>query len=119
MGVLERLTFLSFLEGGTIHNDVDSDVFWDIKLVLRKKKSICSNLYALFSFRSYVKSQKSMREEIARASEKPIEKISEEISEMMKLLSAINSGISRNMNITNKLKFEVAKVCIQNLFLSI
>ncbi|KAK2713930.1 nucleoporin p58/p45-like [Artemia franciscana] len=61
------------------------------------------------SFRSYVKSQKSMREEIARASEKPIEKISEEISEMMKLLSAINSGISRNMNITNKLKFEVAK----------
>ncbi len=63
-----------------------------------------------FLHRKYVKNQKSVREQIARMSSKPMYKVLEEVGGLRKLLAQVSHGLQRNASAIEKLKQESAQV---------
>nr|CAG4641186.1 EOG090X0D34 [Eulimnadia texana] len=59
-------------------------------------------------FKKFVKDQKIKKEEVARGSEKGLEKVSQEIEALRKLLATLASGVQRHASLANKLKYDVA-----------
>ena len=60
--------------------------------------------------RKYVKEQKTVRENIARMSSKPMFKVQEEVASMKQLLALVSNGLQRNAIAIDKLKSESAMV---------
>ena len=61
--------------------------------------------------RTYVKKQKTVRENIARMSSTPLFKVQEEVANLRQLLSVVSNGLQRNSIAIEKLKQESAEVC--------
>ena len=57
-----------------------------------------------------MKEQKTVRENIARMSSKPMFKVQEEVASMKQLLALVSNGLQRNAIAIDKLKMESAMV---------
>ncbi|XP_013378989.1 nucleoporin p58/p45 isoform X2 [Lingula anatina] len=61
------------------------------------------------TFKKYVKDEKSVREEIARMSSKPLFKVQEDVQTLRQLLAVVANGLQRNAVTIEKLKMESAQ----------
>ncbi|XP_046555733.1 nucleoporin p58/p45-like isoform X2 [Haliotis rubra] len=59
-------------------------------------------------FQKYVKDEKTVREDIARMSTKPMLKVQEDVAALKQLLSVVSNGLQRNACAVDKLKKEMA-----------
>ncbi|XP_071087145.1 nucleoporin p58/p45-like isoform X2 [Haliotis cracherodii] len=59
-------------------------------------------------FQKYVKEEKTVREDIARMSTKPMLKVQEDVAALKQLLSVVSNGLQRNACAVDKLKKEMA-----------
>ncbi|CAH0389051.1 unnamed protein product [Bemisia tabaci] len=64
-------------------------------------------------FKSFVKTQKSISSEVARASVKPMDKISENVDSMRTLVTTLATSLQKNKSMADKIKAETMK-CFQN-----
>ncbi|XP_067664068.1 nucleoporin p58/p45-like isoform X2 [Haliotis asinina] len=60
------------------------------------------------AFQKYVKDEKTVREDIARMSTKPMLKVQEDVAALKQLLSVVSNGLQRNACAVDKLKKEMA-----------
>lgn len=60
--------------------------------------------------RKFVKNQKSVRENIARMSSKPLYRVQEEVTSLKQLLAAVSTGLQRNAIIIENLKRDSTQV---------
>ena len=72
----------------------------------------CSDsTYSVFiRSRKFVKNEKSVRENIARMSSKPLYRVQEEVASLKQLLSVVATGLQRNASAIDKLKMESVQV---------
>ncbi|GFO47579.1 nucleoporin p58/p45 [Plakobranchus ocellatus] len=61
------------------------------------------------SLQKYVKEEKSVREDIARMSSKPMLKVQEDVTALRQLLSVVATGLQRNTCSVEKLKLEMTQ----------
>ncbi|RUS73499.1 hypothetical protein EGW08_018739 [Elysia chlorotica] len=61
------------------------------------------------SLQKYVKEEKSVREDIARMSSKPMSKVQEDVTALRQLLSVVATGLQRNACSVEKLKLEMTQ----------
>lgn len=61
------------------------------------------------SLQKYVKEEKSVREDIARMSSKPMLKVQEDVTALRQLLSVVATGLQRNACSVEKLKLEMTQ----------
>ncbi|KAK3731895.1 hypothetical protein RRG08_043230 [Elysia crispata] len=61
------------------------------------------------SLQKYVKEEKSVREDIARMSSKPMFKVQEDVTALRQLLSVVATGLQRNACSVEKLKLEMTQ----------
>ena len=60
------------------------------------------------NFRKYVKDQKTVREDIARVTHKPIFRVQDDVKQLRQLLAVVSNGLQRNAGGVEKLKQETA-----------
>ena len=65
--------------------------------------------------RTFVKQQKSVRENIARMSSKPMFKVQEEVAALKQLVSVVSTGLQQSSLQVENLKKETTQVCESNL----
>ncbi|XP_039294621.1 nucleoporin p58/p45 [Nilaparvata lugens] len=70
-------------------------------------------IQSIEGFKSFVKSQKNLSCEVARASAKPLAKVTENTNGLEKLLASLSSDLQKNSILVNKLKDDTSKVFAQ------